>query len=279
MAATLTPEIAKDLMWRSMTTGAPTSEFDKYGGYQKVADMYNANGGQYSREVIDPAFLQEAANTIANTGVGDLQVLKETNTPLTNAGYQAMKNNGVSWTADDLKAMNIPYEGFLKVPTNNPVTNTTQQVTPKVMGPLPTGSLGSGGYNTWRAGAAGDAMLGAGNADYHSELLKSLRQSSINPISNNQGVQFMQNRGSSGSNWTPPTTEGNSAFNPQVLNPRAATPQEVADWNAYSTYRTNALNSRTPIVSFTEWLASGKSDGITTDPDPGWGGYSGGGGA
>lgn len=276
MAATLTPEIAKDLMWRSMTTGAPTSEFDMYGGYQNVANMYNSNGGQYSREAIDPAFLQEAAKTIANTGVGDLQVLKDTNTPLTNAGYQAMKNNGVSWTADDLKAMNIPYEGFLKVPANNPVTNTTQQlgVTPQVMGPLPTGTSSNGAYNTWRAGAAGNDMLGAGNADYHSELLKSLRQSSINPISNNQGVQFMQNRGSSGSNWTPPTAEGNAAFNPQVLNPRAATPQEVADWNAYSTYRTNALNAKSPIVSFSEWLTKNKPSGNpadTTDLSYSWG--------
>jgi hypothetical protein len=30
--ATLTPEIAKDLMIRAMTTGVPTSELDKYGG-------------------------------------------------------------------------------------------------------------------------------------------------------------------------------------------------------------------------------------------------------
>lgn len=268
MAATLTPEIAKDLMWRSMTTGAPTSEFDMYGGYKTVADMYNANGGQYSREAIDPAFLQEAAKTIANTGVGDLSILKETNTPLTNAGYKAMQNNGVNMTEADLKALSIPYEGFLKVPT---ATNPVQQITPQVMGPLPTGSSGNGGYNTWRAGAAGNDMLGAGNANYHSELLKSLRQSSINPISNNQGVQFMQNRSSNNSNWTPPNAEGSMAFNPQVLNPRAASPQEVADWNAYSTYRTNAMNSKTPIVSFSEWLTGGKSDGKPTYSDPGWG--------
>jgi hypothetical protein len=43
--ATLTPEIAKDLMIRSMTTGAPTSEFDKYGGYEAVSSMYVAQRG------------------------------------------------------------------------------------------------------------------------------------------------------------------------------------------------------------------------------------------
>lgn len=274
--AAITPEIAQDLMWRSMTSGTPTSEFDKYGGYDKVQSVYNANKGTYGLDQIDPAFLNAIDDTIANTGVGNLSVLKMTGQPLTKAGFQAMNNNGVGLSEADLKSFGIPYEGFLQAPkkTTTPTgtTTTTQQptdVTPRVMGPLPT--MGTdGGFNSWTAGAASNAMLGAGNANYHSELLKSLRQNSINPISNNQGVQFMQNRGASNSNWTPPTsTSGNMAFNPQVINPRAASAQEVADWNAYSTYRTNALNSKTPIVSFSEWLAGGKSTGKPADPtDP-----------
>lgn len=44
----LTPEMAQDLMQRSMKGGVPTSEFDKYGGYDKVSDMYEQKGGDYS---------------------------------------------------------------------------------------------------------------------------------------------------------------------------------------------------------------------------------------
>jgi hypothetical protein len=40
-----TPEIAADLIGRSQTVGVPTSEFDKYGGYQAVKDVYNASVG------------------------------------------------------------------------------------------------------------------------------------------------------------------------------------------------------------------------------------------
>jgi hypothetical protein len=38
-----TPEIAADLIGRSQTVGVPTSEFDRYGGYQAVKDVYNAS--------------------------------------------------------------------------------------------------------------------------------------------------------------------------------------------------------------------------------------------
>ena len=144
------------------------------------------------------------------------------------------------------------------------------------MGPLPT--MGSdGGFNSWTAGAAGNSMRGAGNADYHSALLKSLRQSSITPFSNNAGVQLMQNRGANNADWTPPSSQ-TMAFNPQVLSPRAASEQEVADWNAYNTYRTNALNAKTPMLSMAEWLAGGKGDGKPVTPEitpevANWSGY------
>lgn len=45
---TLTPEIARTLMQRSMTTGLPYSESDKYGGYAAVKAMYDKSGGDYS---------------------------------------------------------------------------------------------------------------------------------------------------------------------------------------------------------------------------------------
>lgn len=45
---TLTPELARTLMQRSMTTGTPTSEFNKYGGYAAVRALYDKSGGDYS---------------------------------------------------------------------------------------------------------------------------------------------------------------------------------------------------------------------------------------
>jgi hypothetical protein len=54
-----TPEIAADLIGRSQTVGVPNSEFDKYGGYQAVKDVYNASGGaSVAQPRVDPASAQ-----------------------------------------------------------------------------------------------------------------------------------------------------------------------------------------------------------------------------
>ena len=100
--ATLTPEIAKDLMIRSMTTGAPTSEFDKYGGYEAVSSMYVAQGGGYDPyKEASASQLQELAQTVARTGSGNLSILKETGTPLTTEGAANMVRNGIDPTSID----------------------------------------------------------------------------------------------------------------------------------------------------------------------------------
>jgi hypothetical protein len=44
----ITPEIAADLMGRSMTEGVSNLEFDRYGGYDAVKDVYDASGGSYA---------------------------------------------------------------------------------------------------------------------------------------------------------------------------------------------------------------------------------------
>ena len=45
----LTPEMARTLMQRSMTSsGVPTSEFQKFGGYDTVKALYDKSGGDYS---------------------------------------------------------------------------------------------------------------------------------------------------------------------------------------------------------------------------------------
>jgi hypothetical protein len=57
--APITPEIASDLIGRSQTVGVPNSEFDKYGGYQAVKDVYNASGGTPAAQPrVDPASVQ-----------------------------------------------------------------------------------------------------------------------------------------------------------------------------------------------------------------------------
>jgi hypothetical protein len=54
-----TPEIAADLIGRSQTVGVLNSEFDKYGGYQAVKDVYNASGGaSVAQPRADPASVQ-----------------------------------------------------------------------------------------------------------------------------------------------------------------------------------------------------------------------------
>jgi hypothetical protein len=94
-ANTLTADIARDLMQRSMTTGVPTSEFDKYGGYNAVKNLYNSSGGTYSLDEIDEGTLKGYATQVANTGVGNLSVLPMAGVALTQAGIDSMRRNGI----------------------------------------------------------------------------------------------------------------------------------------------------------------------------------------
>jgi hypothetical protein len=91
----LTPEIARSLMHRSMTTGAPTAEFNRYGGYDAVRNLYNQSGGTYSREEISREDMQNYANIVARTGVGNLAILADTNTPITPQALENMRRNGI----------------------------------------------------------------------------------------------------------------------------------------------------------------------------------------
>jgi hypothetical protein len=91
----LTPALAANLMQRAMTTGVSTPELDRYGGYNAVKALYDAGGGSYNTGDFDKTFLQNAANQVASTGVGNLLSLAATNTPLTAAGIAAMQNNGI----------------------------------------------------------------------------------------------------------------------------------------------------------------------------------------
>jgi hypothetical protein len=50
---TLTPEVAKNLMQTSMTTGTPTLDFERYGGYDKVKALYNSSGKAFKSPQVD----------------------------------------------------------------------------------------------------------------------------------------------------------------------------------------------------------------------------------
>lgn len=89
----LTSDVATSLMQRSMTTGVPTYEFDRYGGYDAVQALYNAGGGSYTMSDIDPYMLQNYANQVSRTGIGNLSALAATNTPLARSGITSLLGN------------------------------------------------------------------------------------------------------------------------------------------------------------------------------------------
>ena len=272
--ATLTPEIALSLMQRAMTTGVPRSEFDNYGGYAAVKSVYNANDGSYSLDGIDPVTLNALAAEVARTGVGDLEILKSTNTPLTEVGRLSMTNNGTGMTDEMLKQLAIPYEGFLglaKSPIGSGTATGTNTGTGTVTGTgtgtgtgANTGGTSSGNLNYLPGtfGSSFGARMGPGSAKYSSDLIKSLRTSDNDFASNNPGfTNYGYTAPLSTSLNTLPLSEGN-AFSPNVLLQKEASADDVENWNNYSIYRTNSLNAKTPITSFSQWLTGGKLDGL-----------------
>jgi len=91
----LTPAVAQNLMYRSMTTGVPTFELDKYGGYDAVKAMFDANGGTYSLDAIPAQQRQQLAKVVANTGVGNMQLLVNEHVAIAPAALDAMAQNGI----------------------------------------------------------------------------------------------------------------------------------------------------------------------------------------
>lgn len=129
------------------------------------------------------------------------------------------------------------------------------------------GNTGTSNFNYLPTAVGGNSgeRMGAGSANYQSDLIRSLRQSDNSLMSENPGFTKY--------GYTPPPTSAGGgvslnaggAFNPGVLNQDVASADDVANWNNYSTYRTNSLNAKTPITSFEEWLSGGKVSGI---PEP-----------
>jgi hypothetical protein len=92
--ATLTPEIAQDLIWRSMVTGVPTTEFEKYGGYEAVDAMYKAGGGEYSHDAIPVDLRNQLGQQVAQTGAGNLSILEKTGNALSAGAIENMAKAG-----------------------------------------------------------------------------------------------------------------------------------------------------------------------------------------
>tara|TARA_R110000868_G_scaffold202069_1_gene449611 strand:+ start:226 stop:1092 length:867 start_codon:yes stop_codon:yes gene_type:complete len=172
VVAPISTAAAKELMERSMTTGVPTSEFAKYGGYQAVKAAYQQGGGAIDTAGISAADKTKYANQIATSGVGDLQLLKETNTPLTEAGRAAMTANGVTFDAAGLTSAGIPF----KKTTDERLSDLTSQlatlqnaynnlVTTKTTGGNTTtggGTVNTGGNTT----TGGDTTTGTTNSNF-----------------------------------------------------------------------------------------------------------------
>jgi len=119
---TLTAAIARDLMQRSMATGVPTSEFNRYGGYAAVQKLYEQNGGTYTGKEASEADRKRYATQIATTGVGNLSLLGETGTQLTQAGIDSMRRNGID---ESTIANAIKTYGVQGVKTITPLTTKT----------------------------------------------------------------------------------------------------------------------------------------------------------
>jgi hypothetical protein len=135
-----------------------------------------------------------------------------------------------------------------------------QSVSPVKFGDAPaTGS--PTGFTTTLDMPKSSPALGAGDADYNSEMIRSLRESGNQPISSNSGFTRYQSAATPGGNQNFNLNSG-GAFNPSAINQDVASAGDVSDWNSYNTYRTNSLQARTPYTSFDEWLAGGKVSGV-----------------
>lgn len=156
--------------------------------------------------------------------------------------------------------------------------NQLKARTPAVGGGMPA----SRGYNMSRqtVGAAGNDMLGVGNADYQSELIKGLRGSSNERRSSNPGVSMisMVPTGGSGGAGMPGGGSSGGVFNPGISQPDLASPQDVENYAKYSAYKVGQVGSSQPYLSYNEWLAQqtaapatpGTNPGAPSPPPPPW---------
>ena len=118
--STITPSVAKSLMYRSMTTGVPNAEFDQYGGYSAVKAVFDANGGSYSLDAIPADQRKALAMQVASTGVGNMSAPVAEKIGVSSAVLQAMAGNGIDKaTLEQIKQKTIGFEQAPFVDSNS----------------------------------------------------------------------------------------------------------------------------------------------------------------
>lgn len=143
----------------------------------------------------------------------------------------------------------------LVAPVSPPVTDGGRQ-------PLGAADPGYSMYEKYNpmmgsrtVGGGNTQTLGTGGADYSSDLIRSLRESSAGPATSNNGIKEYTG-GYQQFQMRTPEREGSSVFNPQVATRPSVGAQGIKDWSDYSSYRTSQLNAKLPFDSFDAWQAA-----------------------
>lgn len=197
----------------------------------------SSEGQNWLNQMEDP-LQREWANTF---WVGDVPAAQKALNERKLGVNELVNNFGVS--PNELNAVADRYSvvPYGSLPTQLAPTNPTQQQLDAGIAPrqldatqLPVkagGAAAPAGNPNWQerrtVGAAGNSMLGAGNADYNSELIKGLRIGSAQLRSNNPGVAMTPNAAAPapGAPMTPKQEllNANNAFNPPA--------QDLPEWD------------------------------------------------
>ena len=261
----LTPQQIQSAIGLATATGGLTPEarttmMDSIRGAKTVDDLYSAFSA--------PQAVAALGANGAQVGVGQTEALARENgfngmdrAQLDNV-YKTLYKDAAPYTlSDTIGGGKPPTPADIRTTINNAITST-QVGAQKGLNALSANRPEQKFTNFGTFGVAGADRLGAGSADYQSDLIKSLRTEDDSLMSTNTGVNKYGYLGK-GPDAQPfgSLSPDASAFNPTVFKQSAATPTDVSDWNSYNSYRTNSLTAKSPIISFDEWIAGGKSDG------------------
>jgi hypothetical protein len=262
----LTPEQQQFIDWQLNQVNSMTGE--------RVGDTFARQGvNPYANPAqaqaqIDRATRREDLFSTAGIDPGDLRPWSDAPPPVVGGGFVT---GGGSRAPGSASTGTVP-------PASQVASLTPDLSSLKSQFLRASSNLGVGGsmtpqkFTQTQMGSEFGAMQ-TPQATYESDLIKSLRTADAPTVSNAGFTQYSMSAPQGGSNYLPTgSSNSNAAFNPQPLLPDVASADDVANWNAYSTYRTNALSAKTPIVGFDEWLAGGKTTGVpepvVTTPEP-----------
>lgn len=169
--ADLTAQQAQDLIYRSMLTGVPTSEFDAAGGYDKVYSLAKAAGGDMGRP--SDAAIQKYGPTIAAQGYGNMSYAPGAtvnDAALAEAGYdnyydQATKKPSTSYLQKQIAALQTSYNALV---AKNSGTSTNTSGTGGVVGGGTTVDTGSATPAPTNTGATTGVVYGPDGTMYSS---------------------------------------------------------------------------------------------------------------